>query len=63
MKTEIKKFSTSFGEKKHRNKGGLPVFYFESLLRLFQPWEKCKNHRTVAIAVTKHYAKFGIKKL
>jgi len=23
----------------------MPVFDFESLLRLFQQWEKCKNHR------------------
>jgi len=38
-------------------------FYFESLLRLFQQWKNVKITETVAMAVTKHPAKFGIKKL
>jgi len=43
---EIKNFFHLFWKEKiPENKAELPVFYFESLLRLFQQWEKCKNHR------------------
>jgi len=38
-------------------------FDFKNLLRLFQQWKNAKITETVAIAVTKHPAKFGIKKL
>ena len=36
-------------------------FYFESLLRLSNNGKNVKIAETVAIAVTKHPAKFGIK--
>jgi len=46
MKIEIKKFSTFFGEKKHpKTRVDCLFCYFKSLLRLFQQWEKCKNHK------------------
>jgi len=46
MKTEIKKIFTSFGEKKHpKTRVDCLIFFFESLLSLFQQWKKCKNHR------------------
>jgi len=59
MKIEIKYFFTSFGEKKHpETRMDCLFFGFENLLRLFQQWEKCKITEMVAIAVTKHPAKF-----
>jgi len=46
------------------NKGGLPVFF---TLKVYCAYsnngKKVKITKTVAIAVTKHPAKFGIKKL
>jgi len=46
QKSKSKNFSTSFGEKKHRKTRVDWLFFdLESLLRLFQQWEKCKNHR------------------
>jgi len=59
VKIEIKKFSTSFGEKKHpKTRVDCLFFYFESLLRIFEEWEKGKITETVAIAATYHPAKF-----
>jgi len=53
MKIEIK-FSTSFGEKKHpERRVDCLFFYFENLLRLFQQWEKCNNHRNVCYSCYK----------
>jgi len=61
MKMKIKKDFHFFGrEKTPENKGGLPVF----LLCAYSNNEKnVKITETVAIAVTKHPTKFGIKKL
>jgi len=64
MKTEIKKFSTSFGEKKHpKTRVDCLFFTLKVYCAYSNHGRNVKTTETVAIAVTKHYAKFGIKKL
>jgi len=64
MKMEIKFFSTCFGEKKY------PKTRVNCLFFTLKVYCACSNNgknvkitETVAIAVAKHPAKFGIKKL
>jgi len=46
VKIEIKKIFPLILERKNTRKQGWYLFFsFESLLHLFQQWEKCKNHR------------------
>jgi len=63
MKIEIKKFFRFYWrEKTPENKGGLPVFFYFEFVAPIPTMEKnVKLAETVAIAVTKHPAKFGIK--
>jgi len=64
MKIEIKKFSSSFGEKNTRKQGWIACFFTLKVYCAYSNNEKnVKITETVAIAVTKHLAKFGIKKL
>ena len=64
MKIEIKKLSNSFGEKKHPKTRVNCLFFFT--LKVYCAYtnngKNVKITETVAIAVTKHPAKFGIKK-
>ena len=62
MKIEIKIFFHFFWrEKTPENKCGLPVFF--TYCGYFNNGKNVKITKTVAIAVTKHPAKFGIEKL
>jgi len=65
MKIEIKKFFRFFWrEKTSENKGGLPVFFtLKFYCAYYNNGKNVKITETFAIAVTKHPAKFRIKKL
>jgi len=64
MKNELKKCSTSFGEKNTRKQEWIACFFNLKVYCAYSNNGKnAKITETVATAVTKHPAKFGIKKL
>jgi len=64
MKIKIKKKFHFFWRENHpKTRVDCLFFYFESLLHLFQQWEKCKNHRNGCYSCYKASWQVGIKKL